>query len=95
MTLDDLLDRRVPLAMACALLTQAAAVVWWASARDADLRFQTQRIDQITLQTADTRSAETEMLQRLARLEERLNADTAALDRIDRNLTLALKESRK
>ena len=77
--------RRLPAALALALILQGSAVVWWASAKDSDVRFQQQRLDHVEQTVADTRSTQTELLQRLARIEERLNSQTVLLERIDRH----------
>ncbi len=87
MTFEDLFDRRIPAAIALALVLQGSAVVWWASAKDSDVRFQQQRLDHLEQTVSDSRSAETEVLQRLARIEERVNDQSALLDRIDKQMT--------
>ena len=84
MTIEELFDRRVPLAMALALCLQAGGIVWWAGGRDADLHFQQRRIDHLEQSASDTRTSQTEILERLARIEERLTAEANLLDRIDK-----------
>ncbi len=86
MTVENFFDRRVPLAIIGALCLQAAGVVWWASARDADVTFQQRRLDHLELGVAEQRTSQTEMLQRLARIEERVKDETALLEHIDRQL---------
>ena len=86
MTSDDFLNRRIPLAIALALMTQAATVVWWAASRDADLHFHTQRLEHLEQHAATDIAAQSDMAQRLARIEERVNATAATLDRIDKHL---------
>lgn len=86
MTIDDLFDRRVPLAIVAALCLQAGGIVWWASARDADVRFQQRRIDMLDQSSNEARTSQTEMLQRLARIEERLSAEADLLQQIDKQL---------
>lgn len=87
MTLDELLDRRVPLAMALALCVQAGGIVWWVSARDAELHFQQRRIDQLEQASGTAQSAQTEILERLARIEERIAAQSGALDHIEKQVS--------
>lgn len=84
MTFEDLLDRRVPMALAIALCLQASGIVWWASARDADVSFQQRRIDHLEQAASETRTSQTEVLERLARIEERLTAEAAQLERIEK-----------
>jgi hypothetical protein len=86
MTIEDLIDRRVPLALALALALclQGGGIVWWAGARDADLHFQARRIDHLEQSASDTRASQTEILERLARIEERVTAEADLLARIDR-----------
>lgn len=86
MTIEDLLDRRVPLAIIAALLLQAGGAVWWAATKDSDDRFHQQRIDRLETAMAQTREGQGEVLERLARIEERVNAESASLDRIEKRL---------
>ena len=86
MTIEDLLDRRVPLAIVAALCLQAGGIVWWAATRDADQHFQQRRIDQLEQSASGTRASQTEILERLARIEERVTEDTDLLKRIDQQL---------
>jgi hypothetical protein len=86
MTIDDLFDRRMPLAIVAALLMQAGGAVWWASAKESDDRFQQQRIDHLEQAETESRDAQTQVLERLTRVEERLMAERAVLDRIDKQL---------
>jgi hypothetical protein len=84
MTIEDLFDRRVPLAIAVALCLQAGGVVWWAASRDSDIHFQQRRIDRLEQAATETRTSQTEMLERLARIEERQIAETDLLQRIEK-----------
>jgi hypothetical protein len=86
MTFEDLFDRRVPLAITVALFLQVCGIVWWASARDADVGFQQRRIDRLEQAASETRTSQTEMLERLARIEERLKAQTDLLQHIDKQM---------
>lgn len=83
---EDLADRRAPLAILAALCLQAGGLVWWVSARDADLRFLQSRIEHVEQFTADNRAVQNEALQRLARIEERLAGESAQLDRIEKQV---------
>jgi hypothetical protein len=84
MTIDDLLDRRIPLAICLALLMQGGTAVWWAACKDSDDRFQQQRIEHLEQASTETRDTETQVLERLARIEERINGEAAVLDRIEK-----------
>jgi LPS O-antigen subunit length determinant protein (WzzB/FepE family) len=86
MAIDDFIDRRVPLAIILALSLQAGGVVWWAATKDTDDHFNQQRIDRLELAAVQSKEAQTEVLQRLARIEERVNAETSVLDRIEKHL---------
>jgi hypothetical protein len=86
MTIDELFDRRIPLAIVAALLLQGSAVVWWAASKDSDDRFQQQRIEHLEQTVSEENNAQTEMLERLARIEERVNAEMSVLDRIEKQM---------
>lgn len=86
MTLDDLLNRRIPLAIVAALCVQAGGIVWWAATHDADAHFQQHRIDHLEQTANDASASQTEILERLARIEERVTDETETLKRIDQQL---------
>jgi uncharacterized protein HemX len=86
MTIEDLFDRRVPLAIVAALCLQAGGIVWWAATRDSDAHFQQRRIDHLEEAANETRASQTEMLQRLARIEERVTAEASSIERIEKQL---------
>jgi hypothetical protein len=89
MTIDDLFDRRVPLAIMSALILQAGTAVWWAATKDSDDRFQQQHIQQLEQSVEQTRDSQNHIIERLARIEERLNAEVFMLDRIEKQLGAA------
>lgn len=82
--LGELFGRHVPLALIGALMLHGATVIWWVSARDRDSFFLQQRV--ATLENSASRANETQMqmLERLARIEERVYAQSDVLDRIER-----------
>ncbi len=86
MKLDEFFDHRVPLAIVAALLLQAGTAIWWAATTAAEQNFQQQRLE--SLETTVERGAENQMrlLDRLARIEERVSAEAEALDRIEKQL---------
>ena len=83
---DVVFDRRVPLALAAALLLQAGTAVWWAATKDSDDRFHQQRIERLEAAMTQAKEGQAEVLERLARIEERVNAESASLDRIEKRL---------
>lgn len=87
MTIEDLLDRRAPLAVMAAVCLQIATIVWWAATRDSDTRFLQSRIEQLEQHAGERQQAETQMIERLARIEEKLNAQASLLDHIDKQQT--------
>jgi hypothetical protein len=86
MIVDDMNDRRVPLALVAALLLQAGTAVWWAATKDSDDRFQQQRIASLEQEAARAQEAQTQTIERLARIEERVGEEMAVLDRIEKRL---------
>ena len=84
MSIEDLFDRRVPLAIVAALCVHAGGIVWWAAAHDTDAHFQQRRIDHLEEAASQTRTSQTELLERLARIEERVTGMAELLKRIDR-----------
>ncbi len=77
---------RIPLAILLGVLLQAAGAVWWASARDSEIRFQQARIDRLEGEMAQNMQVHMEILQRLARIEEKVGEGAALLQRIDHRL---------
>ncbi len=86
------LGRHVPLALVFALLLQAATVVWWASARDRDNFFLGQRVTNLESGLARTADGQGQVLERLARIEERQNAQISMIDRIEKHLASLRKQ---
>lgn len=76
------LDRRVPIALILALLGQTAGMGWWASSIQATISEHARRI--IALEASDLRrSAESQRVaEALARLDERMVAQTEILREI-------------
>jgi hypothetical protein len=90
-TLNQALGRHVPLALIAALLLQGATVVWWASAKERDVFFMAQRVSSLEASLSHTTEAQAQTLERLARIEERVNLQLAVLDRIERQVTAGRK----
>jgi hypothetical protein len=89
--LGEVLGRHAPLALVAALLLQGATIVWWASAKERDSFFLEQRVSNLETSFSHTTEAQNQTLERLARIEERVNAQLAVLDRIERQLSAARK----
>lgn len=86
MTFDELIDRRVPLAVCFALFLQASTVIWWAASKDSDARFEEQRVTTLEKQMNETQGGQAQVLERLARIEERVNSGLFMLDRLEKRL---------
>jgi hypothetical protein len=78
------LDKRVPISLIAALAVQTAGIVWWASSLSA-------RVDQAHEAIASLRTSEAaravedrRISEALARLDERLRAQTEILQRLER-----------
>lgn len=78
--------RGLPLAVLVTLLVQGAAAVWWVSAKARDTTYLEQKV--VTLETGFSHANEiqSKMLERLVRIEERTNAQTVLLERIDKQV---------
>jgi hypothetical protein len=77
-------DKRVPVALVVTLFVQTAGAVWWASALDRRVFEVERRV--LVLETAQTSAndAARQVNVVLARLEERLAAQTRTLERLER-----------
>jgi hypothetical protein len=73
------IDRRVPIAFLAAMLLQAAVAVWWTADQAALLRYHEQRLNVMDARSGTDARQQNEMLVRLARIEERIAAQTALL----------------
>lgn len=86
MTFDEIIDRRVPLAVAFALFLQLAAAIWWAATKDSDDHFQQQRITVLEQQAMQTKDSQAQVIERLARIEERVNDELFMLGQLEKRL---------
>jgi hypothetical protein len=85
------IGRHAPMMLAFALLMQAGTAVWWVSAKDRDTFFLEQRVTNLEAGQARTAEGQGQTLERLARIEERVNAQLGILDRIEKQLTPSRK----
>jgi hypothetical protein len=80
------IDKRVPLALILTLFLQASMAVWWASSKETQDKFRDIRLDGIEQRMTGTGERQTEMLERLARLEAQGSETLSALHRIEARL---------
>lgn len=73
------LDRRVPLALLTGLLLQAAVALWWVAKEAADVSFIERRLSAVEISQAQGQGQNAEVLVRLARIEERQQAQLGML----------------
>jgi len=76
------IDRRIPVAFLAAILLQAGVALWWTADQAALLHYHQQRLDVMEAQHSGTMRQSNEQLVRLARIEERLAAQSALLNDI-------------
>jgi len=80
----DGIIRGLPLVALVAFLAQGASAVWWVSAQARDKAFLERRVERLELSSAKADDGNGMILQRLARIEERIAAQTAVLERIEK-----------
>ncbi len=80
------LDRRVSAGLVIALLAQAGSIVWWASGKEQQDRFQDARLAQGEMLLSRVEAAQQLIAERLARLETRLESQTELLRKIDNRM---------
>lgn len=80
------LDKRVPIALILAILTQTAAGVWWAASQTARLDTQERRV--AVLESNDSKMAEAQLraAEALASIKASQDAMRSSLDRIERTI---------
>jgi predicted hotdog family 3-hydroxylacyl-ACP dehydratase len=78
------LDKRVPLALILTLAAQTLGVGWWAATLQAEQMTQRIQIEELRQARAVSVSEERRIAEALARLDERLRAQTEILQRLDR-----------
>ena len=80
------LDKRVPIALIAALILQTGGLVWWAASLAGQVEGHERRIVHIEAGAAKTAQESQRLSETLARLDERMIAQTAILRRIEENL---------
>lgn len=79
--------KRLPLALALAVVVQLATVVWWVAARDRDSFFMAQRVSVLEAGAAHVTDNQAQIIERLARIEERSQALMQGMDRIEKRVS--------
>ena len=83
---NDGIVRGLPLAILVTFLVQGSTLVWWVSAKARDGYFLEQRVTTLELAQGKASELQSQTMQRLARIEERLVAQGGVLERIERNV---------
>lgn len=73
------LDKRVPIALIAAIIVQTVTIVWWAASIDARVIGHDRRIERIETTIERARENDSALIQRVTRMEERLDAMLAIL----------------
>ncbi|MFA6280373.1 MAG: hypothetical protein WC612_06235 [Bdellovibrionales bacterium] len=82
----DGIIRGLPLAVLITILVQGSGAIWWVSAQARDKAFIEQRVERLEGSVAKVDDASGMVLQRLARIEERVAAQTVLLERIEKRI---------
>ena len=80
------IDRRIPLALIVTLLVQFSGFIWWFSSVESRLTMKEQRLARVEQRLDDDQRAIATIGERLARIEERSNAQIDLLKRIEQRL---------
>lgn len=81
------LDKRIPVALIVTLLAYGGIGLWWASGIESRVEGQGARIDRLENAALEAIRGQALMNERLARIEERSNAQVEILQRIERSLS--------
>lgn len=83
------LDRRIPLALIAGMLLQAAIALWWAAEQASHVGYIERRLSAVEVSQSQSHSQSAEVLVRLARIEERQQAQLGLLTDIKNRLNRA------
>lgn len=86
MEVHDGLIRGLPLAVLMMILVQGSGAIWWVSAQARDKAFLEQRVERLETGAAKADDTSGAVLQRLARIEERVAAQNVLLERIEKRI---------
>ena len=81
------IDRRIPLALIATLLMEFGGFVWWFSSVESRLTMKEQRLSRVEQRLDDDQRMISFIGERLARIEERTNAQIDLLKRIETRLS--------
>lgn len=81
------LERRIPLALVAGLLLQAAVALWWAANQNSHVQYIENRLTAVETSQHQQRAQNAEVLVRLARIEERQQAQLHLLAEIKQRLS--------
>lgn len=81
-----MLDKRVPIALILAILTQTAAGVWWAASQTARLDTAERRVTVLEANDSKLTDAQFRATEALAAIKASQDAMRSAIDRIERNI---------
>ena len=81
------IDRRIPLALIVTLLMQFGGFIWWFSSVESRLTMKEQRLTRVEQRLDDDQRSIATIGERLARIEERSNAQIDLLKRIEARLS--------
>lgn len=81
------LDKRVPLSMIFALLVYAVTAIWFASGISTRMDFNERKLDEVDDKAVEALNKQSELLERLARIEERGNQQIRLLERLESRLS--------
>ena len=82
----DGLHPKLPLALLLGALLQAGGALWWAAQQGSAIRYDEVRLDAVETQLQGNAQLDRQLLDRLARIEERLSAQVALLSDLKSDL---------
>lgn len=85
---DETGHKRVPAMVVFAIVMQVATAIWWASAKEREAFFIEQRVKVLETSSLHTTESQSQISERLARIEERLSSQSSLLDRIEKQTRL-------
>jgi uncharacterized protein HemX len=80
------LDKKVTVGLIVALMLHAGSVVWWASRTDERVEQHRQRIEKLEISDARLMETQERLIEKLARVEEKIGAQLDTLRRIEDRL---------
>lgn len=78
--------RHVPLMVVVTLVLQVGSAIWWTAGRARDVVFLERRLGQVESAIERKRKDDEQVMDRLARIEERVDVQLAVLGRIEKQV---------